>query len=140
MKTKILIIGLGFLVYSCSVTNKPNNEKITEYNNQLYTVYRIDSINNYNLIYAKKQDLLYKIVSEKKKNKNCKIKIDLNKEYLFKLHSLLYQDIYINGVNVGGGGWANCVKFNDTTNICIEKDSILDLHVAENIKGLCYKD
>lgn len=50
----------------------------------LYKVYKIDSIRNYYLIYVRKKDTLYKIVSEKTALINCNL-IRINQEYDFKL-------------------------------------------------------
>lgn len=120
-------------MYGCS-TNRTVGD-----NNPLYSIYKIDSINSYYLIYAEKQDSFYKIVS-KKENINSKCdKISLNKKYKFKLHSIWDEDLYINGVNVGlrQTPRVNCIEFEENTVICLERDSINDLYQMENLKGLC---
>lgn len=103
-----------------------------------YKVYRIDSINSYYIIYVKKGQTLYKIVSQKKKGervKNCN-KIIINNFYEFHLHSMLF----VNGHSsipanqkYEISGW----RIDDSTTIAFEGDSIRDLYYADNIKGLC---
>lgn len=103
-----------------------------------YKVYKIDSINTYYLIYAKKGDSLYKIVSKKKPNKNCEeIKIKIS--YAFKLRSSL-TDFHIGNVLISAKQLTNvnCYTYDDSTKICLERDSINDLYHADNIQGLCY--
>jgi hypothetical protein len=103
----------------------------------LYKVYKIDSINSWYLIYAKKIDSVYKIVSRKEIVMNCS-KIQINKEYHFKLISWFPSnqkglDISFKSIpHLAGYG------FDDSTTITLEKDSINDLMYAENVRGLCF--
>jgi len=103
----------------------------------LYKVYKIDSVNSYYLIYAKKNDSLYKIVS-KKDSVNCSNKIRLNNNYSFMLHSLLAKsrigNVSIDPKNMN----VNCFAFDKETFICLEGDSIKDIYHADNVKGLCF--
>lgn len=103
-----------------------------------YNVYKIDSVNNYFLIYAKKNNSHYKIVSEKKELK-CKEKIRINAGYRFSLQSIWTQEIWIGNINVSPSltPHVTCLAFNDSTTICIERDSINDLFRAHNLTGLC---
>ena len=107
---------------------------------ELYKVYKIDSINNYYLIYAKKKDSLYKLVSKKQVTGNC-ANIGLNQEYAFSLTSIWNQNITIEGRNISPSltPHVSCLSFDDSTKICLEKDSINDLFHADNIRGLCIK-
>jgi hypothetical protein len=102
-----------------------------------YIVYKIDSIHTWYLIYARKGDSLYKIVSKKMIIENCN-RIEVKKYYAFHLHSSIY------GYKIAGKTilpqntqLVNCFAFDDSTNICLERDSINDLHYADNVKGLC---
>ena len=102
-----------------------------------YKVYKIDSINNWYLIYARKGDSLYKIVSEKRVYENCN-KIQINKAYNFILHSRIYPD-QLGGITINTirHDLVTCFSYDDSTIICLERDSINDLHYASNLKGLC---
>ncbi len=100
-----------------------------------YKVYKIDSINNYYLIYAKKGHSLFKIISKKESMNHCKTLI-INKWYKLQLHSILS----VNGHTIipanqimEFSGWG----IDETTTIAFEGDSIRDLYYADNIKGLC---
>jgi hypothetical protein len=104
-----------------------------------YDIRKIDSINNWYLIYARKGDSLFKIVSKKTTIENCN-KIQINKKYDLQLHSRIY------GYAIAGKTMSpqntllvNCFSFDDSTNICLEGDSIRDLFYADNIKGLCFE-
>ena len=107
----------------------------------LYNVYKIDSINSFYLIYARKEKSIYKIVSKKEQNQNCNSTIIMNGKYEFKLHSQSYNpktgkldELPENSLLV------NCFYYDDSTTICLERDSINDLFYGDNIKGLCYKN
>lgn len=104
-----------------------------------YTVYKIDSINSYYLIYAKKGDSIYKIVSKKVKITKCS-KVTTNHNYAFKLHSSLYnKQIGTKKILAQNSLLVNCFYYDKVTSICLEGDSIRDLYSAENLKGLYYQ-
>lgn len=103
-------------------------------NPDTYRVYKIDSINSFYLIYAKKQDTLYKIVSRKAHLINCET-IQINEWYPFILHSRLASR-KIGNVKIMPG-LVNCFYYGDSTSICLEK-SIYDLYSSDNVKGLCF--
>jgi len=131
---KYIFYLLATLFIYCCYTYRQTSK-----NNQLFSIYKIDSINNYYVIYAEKQDTFYKIVSKKEQDKYCRRKIRLNGKYKLNLNSIWEQDMYINGVNVGlkQTPRVNCIGFDENTFICLEKDSINDLYVVEKLNGLC---
>jgi hypothetical protein len=94
-----------------------------------YKVYKIDSINNFYLIYASKKDAHIKIISAKEYHEKCK-RIQKGNYYDFELFSMLSNEEIMPGL-------ANCVMVDSITKIYLE-DSILDLKSATNIKGLCF--
>jgi hypothetical protein len=116
----------------------PNKISLDVQNPVFYKVYKIDSINNFYLIYAKKNDSLYKIVSKKEGIGNCN-RIQEGKVYDFKLHARS-ENRTIDGIKIlpQNSLLVNCFSYDDSTKICLERDSINDLHYAENIKGLCF--
>lgn len=151
MKRKFTIIisvfTFSFLVfYFCSQTIIANNTladqrtAIQKTGDSIFTIYKIDSINNYYLIYGKKDDTLYKIVSKNTGILNCE-KIKLSKDYFLSLNSIWRREILIGGVNVSPSvtPHVTCLYFNDSTAICLERDSINDLYEARNLQGLCIK-
>lgn|GEM_PF-1344359 len=104
-----------------------------------YKVYKIDSINSFYLIYAKRNDSLYKIVSKKATIISCN-KIEKDGEYDFNLHSRL-SDRRIGNKEIlpQNSLLVNCFSYDDSTTICLERDSINDLFYADNVKGLCFE-
>lgn len=130
MKTTLLIITVLLSLIALS------EKKISIVKNS-YSVYKIDSINNYYLIYAKANDTLYKIISKKETIAAAR-KIETGKKYKFKLHSIWNQDIFINGLNASPRfvPHVTCLGFDSITDICIERPLINDLHYADNVKGL----
>lgn len=136
---KNIILLLSILFVSCgksSLMNKENDLKLTS-----YKVYKIETINDYYLIYASKNDSLFKIVSKKDLSAlNCS-KIRLNNYYNFKLHSRRENAPVINGVKMDPVNYLviNCYKYDKDTEICIDaKNGIFDLYYADNVKGLCF--
>lgn len=116
-----------------SLNKNPNKIKEKEF----YEVYKIDSIGNYYLIFAKKQDSIYKIVSKKDVTGTEK-RIKINKKYPFSLKSKRSLAPTINGVKIAPLN-VDCFVFDKETSICIDrKNNIYDLYFADNIKGLCF--
>lgn len=136
MKTIFSIIIIALIACSQSNTGHSSEKMATS----SYKVYKIDSINNYYLIYASRKDSLYKIVSKKETVQNCN-RIMKNDEYEFKLHSVL-TNRRIGGKEIlpQNSLLVNCFFYDDSTSICLEGDSIRDLHYADNIKSLCFKE
>ena len=95
-------------------------------------VVKIDSIGNYNIIYAKDfDDVKYKIVSAKSKI-DCK-NIQVNNEYEFVLFG---SNKYFNIVS----SLDTYSVYPDGTRFLIENNWGGDLYSAQNLRGLCYKD
>lgn len=97
----------------------------------VYEIVRIDSIKNVYLIYGKKNDSIFKIVSSKTKIQNCiPIKEGDTLELVLKssFRENFYQRKDITGVNYNGV----LIRFDKT------KDVVWDLFTTENIKGICY--
>lgn len=131
---KIIFISfiLTFIVFvSCNSAKRDHSSIYTR-----CKILRIDSLNNYYVIYAKTKDSTYKIISEKQVNAACK-KIQTNKHYNLNLKSFKSLAPIINGVKMYFPD-VDCYYFFEDTHICLEKDKgIYDLHIAENINGLC---
>lgn len=131
MRNLILtIIFFTTTTFSCA------QNKLVKKNAPNYFISKIDSINNYYLVYAEKGDSLYKIVSKKSLNK-C-IKIETYKEYSLLLHSMSSQAPVINGVKLSPINYldVSCFRFDKNTDICKE-DGIHDLYLSDNLEGLC---
>lgn len=139
------IIFLSVVLLSClhakTISSLNNGVQDERTNKLLYNVYKIDSINNYYLIYAIKSDTLYKIVSKKEPSLSGGTLIMVKGNYSFQLSSIWTQPIIIGGVNVSPSVTPNvtCLSFDDSTRICLERDSINDLYRASNLRGLYFK-
>lgn len=131
---KHLFFLAAFIFVSCSLSKQINNKQMTD---NIYKVYKIDSVHSYYLVYAKRGDTLYKIVSKKQWQRNSN-KIYVGGQYDFLLHSVWHQKIMIGNVDVSPSNMPHitCMNFDDSTAICLEKDSINDLFIASNLKGL----
>lgn len=111
-----------------------------------YRVARIDSLKDVYLIYARRNDSLFKIVSDKELSSHC-VNIKSGKYYRFRLRSLLYTDLtpeekahsipglalfdthHMGGLDYDGKGMI----------IKLEGDSVRDLYYAKNVIGLCFR-
>ena len=135
MKNSIILLSM-FLFACTSIKKQENISKI----DKLYNVYKIDSINSYYLIYAKKNDSLYKIVAQKEKRNNCNM-IKSGSSYKFILHSMRENPPTIGGIKIKPINYMdiNCFQFDKETSICKE-EGIYDLYFADNVKGLCFKN
>lgn len=138
------ILALLFICYSCSckISNYLATDK-ANYNfvegDSTMKVYKIDSVNSYYLIYVKRGSLLYKIVSKKESYENCN-NIQINFDYTFSLESIWRKPIMMGNINVSPSEspHVSCLYFDDSTRICVERDSINDLYKTKNLRGLCF--
>lgn len=133
MKILIRLIILITAVINISCATKKKAEITTKQ----YEVLKIDSLNNFYIIYAQQNNMKFKIVSKKQEIKNCK-KIKSGQFYNFQLVSILNQPIKLGDITINHGAnlLVNCFMFEGNTEICRESD-IPDLHRAENLSGLC---
>tara|TARA_R110000850_G_scaffold25451_1_gene73427 strand:+ start:123 stop:554 length:432 start_codon:yes stop_codon:yes gene_type:complete len=136
---KYLFIFILFLFVSCFFSQAKRTDgssfnRLTE-----YKILKIDSINNFYLIYATKADTLFKIVSEKKFSDNCR-KIIIGKDYSLNLESIWRKEVMIGDVDVSPSKTphVSCLYLNEITKVCLEGDSIRDIYETKNLEGLCY--
>jgi hypothetical protein len=136
---KKYIVSLLLIVISCKVKPLVNSSLETK-NKPNYNVYKIDSIDNYYLIYAKKNESIYKIISKKQRFYNCN-KILINSNYDFDLIPVKMDPRRVGDtLRVRPFIHPNsllCYTFDSKTEICVER-YMSDLHFANNVKGLCF--
>jgi hypothetical protein len=102
----------------------------------LFYIYGLDSVNNWYLIYAKKRDTLYEIISPKEPCAEAPIQI--NKTYSLTVASVWRNAQIVHGsIPDGFVIFSNGVAVDDSTIIRPDGELITDLHMAMNIKGLC---
>jgi hypothetical protein len=136
--TKLFVSIFIIWIFSNS-TDKMAKSSI-RYEQVSYEVYKIDSVHSYYLIFAKRDDSLFKIVSKKDSSLAYR-KIQAGQKYNLTLNSLWNQDIWIGNTNVKPSLTPNvtCLGFDDSTSICIDREhAIYDLFVTPSLKGLCY--
>jgi hypothetical protein len=141
MKIFFILLAFFTLVSFISRSGVPQNSgSLTigqkKQDSMRYKVYKIDSVNNYYILYARYSHSVFKIISKKETGGACK-GIVVNGSYKFHLTSILS----VNGVSIVPSnqiyelsGW----KIDNATTISFEGDSIRDLFYADNIKGLCF--
>jgi len=110
-----------------------------------YRVTKIDSLKSVYLVYARRNDTLFKIVSDKNQLTNCN-KIKAGRQYRFKLRSLYFTDLTpeekahsIPLATVGNLHSAGIDWDGKGTIIKLEGDSVRDIYYAKNLSGLCFQ-
>src|SRR6218665_62905 len=133
----IAYIYFVFILFSCSSSNFLTQDKSASG----YLIKKIRTKNSWYIIYAEKQDSLYKIVTGREKgNENCQ-KIVVGKYYNLELYSRRENAAVINGIKLKPVNQLDieCFEYDDKTQICIEpKNGIYDLYYTRDLKGLCY--
>lgn len=127
------------IFFSCANTNKV----VQNYpDTQSYLIKEIKAKNLWYIIYAEKQDSLYKIIvrKEEKSNENCD-KIIVGNYYKLNLQARSENVPEIGGVKLKPVNSldVHCYAYDEKTKICIEPEKgIFDLHYTKDLKGLCY--
>ena len=118
------------IFYFAIILWTPWTERTEQLDDNLFMVVKISRKHDYNIIYAIKDNLKYKIVS-KRTGDDCS-KIKTNQKYLLKLQKLEFL----------GGSEVNCVSFDKRTVICKceDEDCVYGLFMATNLRGLCIID
>lgn len=140
---KIFFLIIVLDIFSCTHTKNVNiiplDNSIHFTGNNLFNIYKIDSINSYYVIYAKKNSTIYKIVSKKEILPDCS-RIYSGKGYTLNLISIWNKQNKIGEVEITPSAHINCKSLDDSTKVCIERGYINDIYIAENLKGLCITD
>jgi len=113
-----------------------------KHDNQIYLVKEIKSINSWYIIYAEKQNSLYKIVTkyDERRSKFSK-KIISGNYYILELYPQSDSAPIIGGVKLRPVNYIDmpCFTFDERTAICIEPErGIYDLYCTKDLNGLWY--
>ena len=131
----VLFSVILLLFYSCTkkIIRAINSDST-------YLIKKIYKKNSWYIIYAERNDTLYKIVSmDDDSIKNKYEKIIIGKRYDFNLHSKKENAPTIGGVKLAPVGYTGCYEFDNKTIICLEpKKGIYDLYITESLRGLCF--
>lgn len=130
---------LSCLLFACrSGKEIPDNKKATVSLASLrdkYKVTGIDSLSNVFVVYAKKDSVVYKIVSLKD-TVPCN-RISVGQEYPFQLLSIVPKEF--KGINISPDviPHLSAIDFHGVS-IPFERNTHSDVFVVVNLKGLCY--
>ena len=129
MKIIYLATALIFTLTMCSQRESDVNAT--------YRITKVDSTGNYYLIYALRNDSLFKIVSKKNGQKDCK-SIMINNSYDLQLRSD-FSDVPLNDGTFSAKRslLVSCFGYDSVTTICYDSDCVRDLFHSDNISGLC---
>jgi hypothetical protein len=134
----VFILSLMLLLVSCKTKVPQNNSKTISA--PLYEIYKIDSVKNYYIIYAKKDRLKFKILSKKQNQYQCD-ELKINSKYLLQILPLslnpqMFDSTSPNYLNRYSHSLV-CYPLKDSTDVCVE-NGITDIYFTKDIVGLCF--
>lgn len=107
-----------------------------------YEVCRIDSIKNWYIIYAERNDSVFKIVSMKKAESQCNM-IFIGERYNLSLQKRIENVLSSNGLKLIPMNYLSIqnTSYNEDTDVFIEhEDGVFELYTCVNLSGLCLKE
>jgi|SRR5690554_101125 len=135
---KLAFLILIFISIGCKVSQ--NQSSLEIYQDKKYSVEKIDSVNNYYLIYLIQDNNKFKIVSKKglENSTSCMEKIEVGQEYLLELQKLVPTPIKDSNPlgNKPSLSILSCYYFDENTKIC-EEVGMEVLYKTNNLVGLC---
>lgn len=145
---KIIYILLTLIFFSCFSSKNMTQNDISK-----YQIKKITIKNSWYIIYAKKKDSLYKIVTQKKEddNDNSCEEIIVGKYYNLELKSRRENIPTIGGVKLKPVNYLDvesfsynrdgveCYSYDKKTEICTDPTKgIYDVYYTNDLKGLCF--
>jgi hypothetical protein len=131
---KYYIFLILFFCISCSQTRYGISLK-EDHPSALYNINKIETHRSYYIIYAQKNDSLFKIISEKEVDAEDGIKIKRGKSYELNLRKTFPVDSIFGfalAPNLGIIG----IEMPDESIVNVEKKSHYSLYRSDNLKGL----
>lgn len=140
MKISLKILCLLLFCYSCNSKRDLTNQNSYNMKSDYFTIEQIKKEQNIFIIYASKNDTLFKILSEKRSIFHLgQEKIHPGGKYKLDLETLFPKEILGFPTMPPGGGGATATVFNGI-NVSIEpKNNIWDLFQVHNLNGLFIK-
>ena len=105
-----------------------------------YTICKIDSIKNWYIIYAERNDSTFKIVSIKSTENKCDCTISIGKEYDLSLQKCLGNVLSAQGIKLIPMNHLdiNNLKYNPETDVFLtEEKGVFGPYTCNNLSGLC---
>lgn len=118
-----------------------NKDKSDLYVESSYEVCKIDSIKNWYIIYAERNDSVFKIVSIKNAVSQCKM-ISIGEKYNLLLQKRIENVLSSNGLKLMPMNYLGVqnTSYNEDTDVFIEhEDGVFGLYTCVNLSGLCLK-
>lgn len=125
MKNATRLFIAVFIIINISCKTNLSKDNFSQ-----YQIISIDSIENVYVIHTKSVNKYYKIVSEKEYNHEKGKKIKIGKFYKFNLTSLFKEREKFR-TNFDGADFKG-------QSILVERDSIYDIHTAQQLRGLYF--
>ncbi|MGI9582968.1 hypothetical protein ACR1PO_17360 [Chryseobacterium sp. RRHN12] len=134
-----LIIVFVLMLLNCGPKIKISQEM---HDSGKYTVYKIDSINSYYLVYLTYRKNSFKVISKKESSSSCRL-IKVGDQFnLFFLDRLIKEENYIpkDFKTISTLSFVpDCIKLDDSTEICRDR-GMDNIYLSKSLRGLCYVD
>jgi len=117
-------------------------EKSYSCNEKDYLITKIDSINNWYVILAKRNDSVFKIVSRNHEKKCCE-RISVNRQYKLLLQKRMENVLSPNGLKLIPMNYLDIqnINYNPDTDIVLpNEEGIFGLYTCTNLTGLCFHE
>lgn len=124
------------IVFFTSYTDKPYQCKETEND---YCINKIDSIKNWYIIYAMRNDTIFKIVSMKSQEKDC-AKISIGNRYNLVLTKRLGNVLSPNGLKLLPMNYLDIDNngFDENNDVFVKNEKgVIGLYTCNDLEGLC---
>lgn len=140
MKILLKISCLLLFCYSCNAKRDLTNQNSRNMKSDYFTIEQIKKEQNIYIIYASKNDTLFKILSGKRSIFHLgQEKIHLGGKYKLDLETLFPKEIFGFPTMPPGGGGATATDFNGISVSIEPEKNIWDLFQVHNLNGLYIK-
>ena len=127
-----------FIVLFMLNTGYVHQKTPASFTSEEYVITEIGKEGGWYIIYARKDDQLFKILSYDSASSESCCDIVVGKEYALELESISERAPEINGIKLDAVK-VDCYQFEGDVTICKEKDKgIFDLYFTRNLKALVY--
>jgi len=131
-----IVIGLASIILFSSHKDKPCQDKEVD-----YLINRIDSVKNWYIIYAERNDTIFRIVSMKHPKEDC-YKISIGERYNLSLKWQLANTLSPRGFKIivqSSLGMVGGANFNPDTDVVLpDREGVaIGLYTTRDLQGLC---
>ncbi len=126
MRLIIFLCSITFL--QCGINHRSVKQSVVAQN---FKILRIDSVENVYMIYAMRNDSVFKILEKKESAGNCH-RIVVNKDFNLKISSLFFAEESHVKMRVAG------IKYEGVLINMEDEGIVSDLFTASNLIGTCF--